>query len=222
MPTSVRSHTKINLGLAIGPLRPDGFHQLTTVYQTLALHEWVTVEARMPPRPASRSAAVIRASPPMPAIPRGGWWNAAWRCSISTPKSTSTSTSNSRCKAAWAGAQPTPWPRSLVWSTSSIAGFPGRPPALAAEIGSDVPLFLLGGAVVGVGHGEEVYPLPDIPSMPCVIALPDIGRFYPAGLPGLGRLAFVDPGAPSATIEGVESVDRCCIWRTALLRCLLR
>ena len=46
MPTSVRSHTKINLGLAIGPLRPDGFHQLTTVYQTLALHEWVTVEAR--------------------------------------------------------------------------------------------------------------------------------------------------------------------------------
>ncbi len=50
MPTSVRSHTKINLGLAIGPLRPDGFHQLTTVYQTLALHEVVTVDARLAER----------------------------------------------------------------------------------------------------------------------------------------------------------------------------
>ena len=53
MPTRVRSHTKINLGLAIGPLRPDRFHQLTTVYQTLALHEWVTVEARERSRDAA-------------------------------------------------------------------------------------------------------------------------------------------------------------------------
>ena len=80
MPTNVRSHTKINLGLAIGPLRPDGFHQLTTVYQTLALYEWVTVEARWPQQTGSRSAALIRTCPPMPAIRRGGWWNAACKC----------------------------------------------------------------------------------------------------------------------------------------------
>src|SRR6185437_2055997 len=46
MATRVRSYCKINLGLAIGPPRPDGFHGLTTLYQTLALHDVVTVEAR--------------------------------------------------------------------------------------------------------------------------------------------------------------------------------
>ncbi len=46
MSTRVRSFCKINLGLAIGPARPDGFHALTTVYQTLALHDLVTVRAR--------------------------------------------------------------------------------------------------------------------------------------------------------------------------------
>jgi 4-diphosphocytidyl-2-C-methyl-D-erythritol kinase len=50
---------------------------------------------------------------------------------------------------------------------------------LAAGIGSDVPLFLLGGAVAGVGRGEEVFPLPDMPSYPCVLALPAIGVSTP-------------------------------------------
>ena len=46
MATRVRSYSKINLGLAIGPVRADGFHGLATLYQTLALHDVVTVEAR--------------------------------------------------------------------------------------------------------------------------------------------------------------------------------
>jgi len=54
MPTAVRSHAKINLGLYIGAPRPDGFHALTTVYQTLELHDIVTVTARL------SSAASIR------------------------------------------------------------------------------------------------------------------------------------------------------------------
>ncbi len=46
MSTTVRSFAKINLGLAIGPVRTDGFHSLTTLYQTIAAHDLVTVEAR--------------------------------------------------------------------------------------------------------------------------------------------------------------------------------
>ena len=49
MPTAVRSHAKINLGLFLGPLRPDGFHSLATVYQTLEIHDVVTVTARTAP-----------------------------------------------------------------------------------------------------------------------------------------------------------------------------
>src|SRR5215470_11816853 len=39
MPVAVRSFAKINIGLEIGPRRPDGFHCLRTLYQTVALHE---------------------------------------------------------------------------------------------------------------------------------------------------------------------------------------
>jgi 4-diphosphocytidyl-2-C-methyl-D-erythritol kinase len=46
---------------------------------------------------------------------------------------------------------------------------------LAAEVGSDVPLFLVGGAVLGLGRGERVWGMPDLPATPCVVALPGVG-----------------------------------------------
>ena len=54
MPTQVRSHAKINLGLFLGPPRPDGFHALATVYQTLEIHDLVTVTARKAPETSLR------------------------------------------------------------------------------------------------------------------------------------------------------------------------
>ena len=54
MATTVRSHAKINLGLYIGAPRPDGFHSLATVYQTMELHDLVTVSARPAPATALR------------------------------------------------------------------------------------------------------------------------------------------------------------------------
>src|SRR5439155_1483421 len=47
------------------------------------------------------------------------------------------------------------------------------------EVGSDLPLFLVGGTVLGVGRGEEVYPLPDLPATVCVVATPEIGVSTP-------------------------------------------
>src|ERR1035438_5465022 len=43
MTIAVRSFAKINLGLYIGALRLDGFHELRTVYQTIALHDVIRV-----------------------------------------------------------------------------------------------------------------------------------------------------------------------------------
>ena len=45
MSVTVRSFAKINLGLCIGALRPDGFHDLRTIYQTIAIHDRLTVRA---------------------------------------------------------------------------------------------------------------------------------------------------------------------------------
>jgi 4-diphosphocytidyl-2-C-methyl-D-erythritol kinase len=50
---------------------------------------------------------------------------------------------------------------------------------IAAEVGSDLPQFLVGGTVLGVGRGEEVYPLPDLPPLPLVLAMPEIGVSTP-------------------------------------------
>ena len=44
MTVTVRSFAKINLGLCIGAPRPDGFHDLRTVYQTIALHDIIRVQ----------------------------------------------------------------------------------------------------------------------------------------------------------------------------------
>lgn len=45
MAVTVCSFAKINLGLAIGPMRTDGFHTLETIYQTIAAHDVIRVEA---------------------------------------------------------------------------------------------------------------------------------------------------------------------------------
>ena len=65
---------------------------------------------------------------------------------------------------------------------------------MAAEVGSDVPLFLLGGAVLGLGRGEEVSPLADVPAMPCVVAVPEIGVSTPAAFREWDAAPFrIDP-----------------------------
>src|SRR5260370_12186863 len=43
---------------------------------------------------------------------------------------------------------------------------------IAASLGSDVPFFLLGGRALGIGRGEEVYPLPDIPRRSILVVSP--------------------------------------------------
>jgi 4-diphosphocytidyl-2-C-methyl-D-erythritol kinase len=50
---------------------------------------------------------------------------------------------------------------------------------IAALVGSDVPLFLIGGTVLGLDRGQEVYPLPDIEPVWCVVATPDVGVSTP-------------------------------------------
>ena len=180
MPTRVRSHTKINLGLAIGPLRPDGFHQLTTVYQTLSLHEWVTVEAH----PAAATRITLSSTHPrVPTDATNTAWRMLERCLERLGLSAQVHIHIDKQLPLQGGLG--------AGSANAVAALIGLeqelnrrlPPPdrlrLAAGIGSDVPLFLLGGAVAGVGRGEEVFPLPDMPSYPCVLALPATGVSTP-------------------------------------------
>jgi 4-diphosphocytidyl-2-C-methyl-D-erythritol kinase len=180
MPTHVRSYSKINLGLAIGPPRPDGFHGLTTMYQTLALHDVVTVSAV---RSAETSLTLTSNHPWVPPDARNTAWRMVERCLArmeikatvkiriqkNLPIQGGMGAGSANAAAALLGLE-----RELGLS------LPGPERLkLAAGIGSDVPLFLLGGAVLGLGRGEDVYPLPDLPETACVIALPEIGVSTP-------------------------------------------
>ena len=46
-------------------------------------------------------------------------------------------------------------------------------------MGSDLPLFLVGGTVLGIGRGEQVYPLRDLPATACVVVTPGVGVSTP-------------------------------------------
>src|SRR5215469_12426894 len=178
MSVSLPSFAKINLGLRIGPVRKDGFHELRTVYQTLALHDTIRVsitpgsgieircdDRRVPLDPSNTCYQVVERA--VAALQAGG------RVLIEIEK-------HLPVQGGLGGASGN--------AVSALLGFEralGRALSgadrlrIAAEVGSDLPLFLMGGTVLGVGHGEEVYPLPDLPSMPCVVAIPDIGVSTP-------------------------------------------
>jgi 4-diphosphocytidyl-2C-methyl-D-erythritol kinase len=61
----VRAHAKINLMLRVGPRQPDGYHPLTSVFQSLALHDTLVVRQRKGPFAlACRRSALGRHRPP--------------------------------------------------------------------------------------------------------------------------------------------------------------
>src|ERR1700683_3416043 len=59
---------------------------------------------------------------------------------------------------------------------------------IAAEVGSDLPLFLVGGTVLGAGRGEEVYHLEDLPATACVVGTPEVGVSTPKACAEWDRL----------------------------------
>ncbi len=61
---------------------------------------------------------------------------------------------------------------------------------LAAELGSDVPFFLMGGTAVGLGRGTELYPLPDVPPSPGLLITSEIHSSTAAAYAALNRQPF--------------------------------
>ena len=74
---------------------------------------------------------------------------------------------------------------------------------IAGEVGSDVPLFLVGGSVLGVGRGEQVYPLQDLPVTACVVVTPEVGVSTPKAFAEWDRLG----GDGGAGREGGSSAE---------------
>jgi 4-diphosphocytidyl-2-C-methyl-D-erythritol kinase len=191
MSTTVRSHAKINLGLGVGAPRQDGFHALATVYQTLELYDLVTVTARR------RAATTLQITSNDERVPTDGR-NTAWKMVALAlealaltaeveiniekrlPVQGGLGAGSANAVAALVGLEA----ELKAEATILPPGWPARRLELAAQVGSDVPLFLIGGAILGLDRGQEVYPLPDFEPTWCVVATPEIGVSTP--------LAFAD------------------------------
>jgi 4-diphosphocytidyl-2-C-methyl-D-erythritol kinase len=215
MATVVRSYSKINLGLAIGPVRGDGFHGLTTLYQTLDLHDLVTVTARA----ATGSKTRISLTTNDTRVPTNGR-NTAWkmvegalrRLGVKAevelhiekrlPVQGGMGAGSANAAAALIGLE-----RELGVALSGVERL-----KLAAEVGSDVPLFLIGGAVMGLGRGELVVPMPDLPRTWCVVAVPEVGVSTPAAFrdwdEGQEKRKTEDGAEGGVGLTSVDKADR--------------
>lgn len=183
MPTTVRSHAKINLGLAIGAPRPDGFHALTTVYQTLDMHDFVTVSARR------ADATALRLTSNDSRVPTDSR-NTAWKMvSLALEQLSDTvavdvhidkhlpvqgglGAGSANAVAALVGLE-------TELNLANTDDWAAKRLVIAARVGSDVPLFLIGGAVLGLDRGQDVRPLPDFEPVWCVVAVPAVGVSTP-------------------------------------------
>src|SRR5580704_14895343 len=210
MPVTVRSFAKINLGLGIGALRADGFHELRTVYQTIALHDVIRVsvgrgsgieirceDSRVPKDESNTCYRIVERA--MVALKARG------RVVVEIEK-------RLPVQGGLGGASGNAVSTLLALERALKKGLPGPERLrIAAEVGSDLPLFLVGGTVLGVGRGEEVYPLPDLPAISCVVATPEIGVSTPKAFADWDLLVARGPqglkpgsfGVASGTAEAV-------------------
>ncbi len=158
-PVRVRVPAKINLFLGVGPRRPDGYHELMTVYQALAMYD--EVSARRGDQltltmegegagvlPLDDSNLVLRAARAL-ARHTGVPARARLHLRKQIPIAAGLAGGSADAAAALVACD-------ALWGTGR-----GRDElaAVAAEVGSDVPFLVLGGTALGTGRGEAVSPV---------------------------------------------------------------
>lgn len=90
---------------------------------------------------------------------------------------------------------------------------------LAGELGSDVPLFLLRGTVLGLGRGERVFPLRPLPLEPILIVHPGLHVSTPAVYRALAEAGYPDPEPLASLPQGAPPPWRNDLTEAALLVC---
>ena len=175
---TLTAHAKINLDLRILGMRSDGFHDLKTILQALALHDDVVLTARQGP------LAITCDDPKIPTDERNLAWKAAsllWRTAGkgrgSVPRDVMITLRKRIPQAAGLGGGSADAAMTLIglarlWQLDVDVPTLSR---LASCIGSDVPFFLVGGTALGLGRGDDIYPLVDLPRTHVVIVRPQFG-----------------------------------------------
>jgi 4-diphosphocytidyl-2-C-methyl-D-erythritol kinase len=163
---TVPSFAKLNLDLRVLDKRPDGYHELRTIFQTISLKDKLQIGFDLKKRTqielscsfdiadnlVVRSAKLI-----LDHLKVNAWVRFALDKRIPMGAGLGGGSSNAAA---------------VLLALPALAGKriePDELVRLAESLGSDVPFFLYGGTALGLGRGTELYPLVDQPSRAAVV-----------------------------------------------------
>jgi 4-diphosphocytidyl-2-C-methyl-D-erythritol kinase len=195
----LKSFAKINLGLKIHGKRADGFHLLTTVFETVSLYDTLVFKP-------SAALEVTCDDRSVPTDERNLILQAALRlrerygCKegvsihlrkrVPSPGGLGGGSSNAAV---------------ALMGLSRLWRLPvgqGELYEIAKDLGSDVPFFLVGGRAIGCGRGDEIIPLADSPTKYVLITAPSFGIPTAEAFAALKR--------PFLTSDEAQSILRVC------------
>lgn len=172
----LRAFAKLNLGLRVLYKRPDGYHELRTVFQTISLSDRLELSFE----PARSTQIEMLGTPDIPdnlaeraarlvLEEAGKQGSVRLHLRKTIPSGAGLGGGSSDAAA-------------VLLALPVLAGIRlpiDRLTALAAQLGSDVPFFLYGGTALGLGRGEELYPLPDEPARQALLVAPGVHSSTP-------------------------------------------
>ena len=173
---TAQAFAKINLDLRVIGVRPDGYHELRTTFQSIALADTLTftrtrgpfrIECDDPACPTGRTNLVWKAAAKV--------WKAAGR--KGAPRGVTVRIEKSIPMQAGLGGGSSDGAAALgalakLWRVTLRADTLQQ---MAASLGADVPYFLEGGTALGLNRGDVLFPLDDIARAWVVVVVPGFG-----------------------------------------------
>lgn len=209
---TVRAAAKINLQLGVGPIRPDGFHPLATVYQAIGIYDDVTIESAddwsltvrahdnldVSGVPTDDDNIVFKAARALCAhhgIDRA----ASILVDKAIPVAGGLAGGSADAAATLIGLD-------RLWNLNTSDA---NLLAIAARLGSDVPFALIGGTAIGIGRGELVEAVTDNGAWWWVIAESDLGLSTPRVYAEFDQLTDhpADPTIDDALLAALSTGD---------------
>ena len=170
----IPAFAKVNLCLDVLGKRPDGFHELRTVFQTVSLRDTLRL------RPCRTPGIALQVTGNEPLSQEGAEKNLVYRAIDALRQELKIATGVEVLLQ-----KNIPTGRGLGGGSGDAAAallgylqFTGKKIAqtklleIATTLGADVPFLLLGGRALGIGKGDEIYPLPDIPKLNLLVVSP--------------------------------------------------